>query len=46
MIFIKDGIIFHELNRGQNTPNQFLNQISQAATVIEGDKQWSILNLQ
>lgn len=39
VIFIKDGIIFHELNRGQNTPNQFLNQISQAATVIEGDKQ-------
>lgn len=39
VIFIKDGIIFHELNRGQSTPNKFLNQISQAATVIEGDKQ-------
>lgn len=39
VIFIRDGIIFHELNRGQSAQNQFLNQISQAATVIEGDKQ-------
>ena len=38
VIFIKDGIIFHELNRGQNSENQFLSQISQAALVIqEGD---------
>lgn len=38
VIFIKDGIIFHELNRGQNSENQFLSQISQATMAIqEGD---------
>ena len=38
VIFIKDGIVFHELNRGQNSENQFLSQISQAALAIqEGD---------
>ena len=38
VIFIKDGIVFHELNRGQSSENQFLSQISQAALVIqEGD---------
>ena len=38
VIFIKDGIVFHELNRGQSSENQFLNQISQAALAIqEGD---------
>ena len=38
VIFIKDGLVFHELNRGQNSENQFLSQISQAALVIqEGD---------
>lgn len=38
VIFIKDGIVFHELNRGQSSENQFLSQISQAALAIqEGD---------
>ena len=35
VIFIKDGIIFHELNRGQNSENQFLSQISQATMAIQ-----------
>lgn len=35
VIFIKDGIVFHELNRGQNSQDCFLNQISQAATAIQ-----------
>ena len=38
VIFIKDGIVFHELNRGQSSENQFLSQISQTALAIqEGD---------
>lgn len=40
LIFIKDGIVFHELNRGQKSQNQFLNEISQASLAIqEGDTQ-------
>ena len=35
VIFIKDGIVFHELNRGQSSESQFLSQISQAALAIQ-----------
>jgi len=34
VLFIKDGIIFHQLFKGNNTDDQFYQQISEALTVI------------
>lgn len=41
VIFIKDGIVFHQLNRGQNRQDHFLGQISQAAMAMQegGEKE-------
>ncbi len=37
VIFIKDGKVFHELNRGENTRKQFFDKIIDVVTLLGGD---------
>ena len=37
VIFIKDGKVFHELRKGEDTRRQFFNKIIDVVTLLGGD---------
>ena len=37
VIFIKDGQIFHEIRKGEDTRKQFFNKIIDVVTMLGGD---------
>lgn len=44
VLFIKDGVVFHQIYRGDNTDIEFYKRISDSLTALIGDGQTSVMD--